>query len=150
MCVTEGDLLPNLLRAWRQVAANDGAPGVDADLQAFFDTVDHEKLLAALNVEIADGSMAKNQRLGEMIRAVNRYLRGWHWYFKGVWSKNPAPFAAFDRFARVRLRLAITGRLGSGWWRQRMPNRWLHRLGLIPLTEWRRRYQTGQLEAPSR
>ena len=27
MCATEGDLLPNLLRAWGQVAAHDGAPG---------------------------------------------------------------------------------------------------------------------------
>src|SRR5438094_7820339 len=32
---------------------------VDADLQAFFDTVDHEKLLAALNEEIADGSVLR-------------------------------------------------------------------------------------------
>lgn len=94
--------------------------------------------------------LAKNQRLGEMIRAVNRYLRGWHWYFKGVWSRWREPFEAFDRFVRVRLRLAITGRLGSGWWHYRIPNRLLHRLGLIPLSEWHRRYQTGQLAAPSR
>jgi len=32
---------------------------VDADLQAFFDTVDHERLLAALNEEIADGSVLR-------------------------------------------------------------------------------------------
>ena len=30
---------------------------VDADIQAFFDTVDHERLLAAVNKEIADGSV---------------------------------------------------------------------------------------------
>jgi RNA-directed DNA polymerase len=32
---------------------------VDADLEAFFDTVDHEKLLAALNEAIADGSVLR-------------------------------------------------------------------------------------------
>src|SRR6266702_2451059 len=33
--------------------------GVDADLQAFFDTVDHRKLIAALNEAIADGSVLR-------------------------------------------------------------------------------------------
>ncbi len=33
--------------------------GVDADREAFFDTVDHERLLAALNQEIADGSVLR-------------------------------------------------------------------------------------------
>ena len=32
---------------------------VDADLEAFFDTVDHEKLLAAVGEEIADGSVLR-------------------------------------------------------------------------------------------
>jgi RNA-directed DNA polymerase len=32
---------------------------VDADLAAFFDTVDHEKLLMALNEEVADGSVLR-------------------------------------------------------------------------------------------
>lgn len=32
---------------------------VDADLQSFFDTVDHERLLTALNAEVADGSVLK-------------------------------------------------------------------------------------------
>lgn len=32
---------------------------VDADLKAFFDTVDHERLLTALNTEVADGSVLK-------------------------------------------------------------------------------------------
>src|SRR5213593_4331202 len=32
---------------------------VDADLQSFFDTVDHERLLTALNEEVADGSVLK-------------------------------------------------------------------------------------------
>lgn len=99
---------------------------------------------------VTPARLAKNQRLGELIGPLNRYLRGWHWYFKPVWSDQPEPFAAFDRFVRVRLRLAITGRLGAGWWNQRLPNRLLHELGLIPLAQWHRQYQTGQLEAPSR
>ena len=33
--------------------------GVDADIASFFDTVDHEKLLTALNQEIADGSVLR-------------------------------------------------------------------------------------------
>src|SRR5207244_1838930 len=32
---------------------------VDADLQSFFDTVDHERLLRALNEAVADGSVLK-------------------------------------------------------------------------------------------
>lgn len=32
---------------------------VDADIQSFFDTVDHEKLLTAVNEEVADGSLLK-------------------------------------------------------------------------------------------
>jgi retron-type reverse transcriptase len=33
--------------------------GVDADIAAFFDTVDQERLLTALNAEIADGSVLR-------------------------------------------------------------------------------------------
>jgi RNA-directed DNA polymerase len=36
---------------------------VDADIQSFFDTVDHEKLLDAVNEEVADGSLLKLIRL---------------------------------------------------------------------------------------
>src|SRR5205814_2248518 len=36
---------------------------VDADLAAFFDTVDHEQLLAALNEEVADGSVLRLIRM---------------------------------------------------------------------------------------
>ena len=99
---------------------------------------------------VTPARLAQNQRLGAMIGPLNRYLRGWHWYFKPVWSDQPEPFAAFDRFVRVRLRLALTGRLGAGWWNHRLPNRLLHELGLIPLAEWHRQYQAGQLAAPSR
>ena len=94
--------------------------------------------------------LAKNLRLREMVKQVNRYLRGWHWYFKGVWRPYEGPFYYFDCFVRRRLRSAITGRIGSGWWHQRLPNTLLEELGLVPLNEWHRRYLTGQLVAPAR
>src|SRR5439155_1481215 len=149
---------------------------VDADLAACFDTVDHEKLLAALNEEIADGSiltfirrilkagvvqpetsqidpteigtpqggplsprLAKNQRLQEVLRRLNRYLRGWHWYFKAVWSPYETPFRNFDMFVRRRIRTAITGRTGIGWNRH-LPNALLREVGLISLDDWQRQY----------
>ena len=94
--------------------------------------------------------LARNPRLQEMLRQVNRYLRGWHWYFKGVWRPYEGPFYYQDCFVRRRLRTAITGRTGSGWWHQRLPNALLEELGLVPLNEWHRRYLTGQLAAPAR
>jgi RNA-directed DNA polymerase len=94
--------------------------------------------------------LAKNQRLRAIIRELNPFLRGWHWYFKGVWSPEAAPFERLDGFMRARVRAAITGRIGPGWWNQRIPNALLRSLGLIPLAEWHRQYQQGQLEAPVR
>jgi RNA-directed DNA polymerase len=94
--------------------------------------------------------LAKNQRLREILRELNAFLRGWHWYFKGVWSPDPEPFARLDQFLRARVRAAITGRIGPGWWNQRLPNALLRQLGLIPLAEWHRHFQTGQLATPAR
>jgi group II intron reverse transcriptase/maturase len=48
---------------------------VDADLEAFFDTVDHEKLIDAVAEEIADGSV---------LRLIRQILRS------GVWLPNAA------------------------------------------------------------
>jgi RNA-directed DNA polymerase len=94
--------------------------------------------------------LAKNQALRRMIASLNRFLRGWHWYFKAVWSPYDTPFRDFDGFVRARVRAAITGRVGSGWWNQRLPNALLRELGLIPLDEWHREYRSGQLAAPAR
>jgi len=95
--------------------------------------------------------LAKNQRLEETIRAVNRFLRGWHWYFKAVWSAYPqSPFRNFDSFVRQRVRSAITGRVGPGWWNRQIPNRLLRDLGLTSLDELQREYQAGQLAPPAR
>jgi RNA-directed DNA polymerase len=94
--------------------------------------------------------LAKNQRLRRMIADLNRFLRGWHWYFKAVWSPYRTPFRHLDGFVRQRVRTAITGRVGAGWWNQRLSNAVLRELGLIPLDEWHRQYQRGQLVAPAR
>jgi group II intron reverse transcriptase/maturase len=93
--------------------------------------------------------LAKNQRLEEMLRRLNRYLRGWHWYFKAVWSPYDTPFRNFDMFVRRRLRTAITGRAGIGWNRY-LPNALLREVGLTSLDDWQRQYRDGLLVAPVR
>lgn len=94
--------------------------------------------------------LAQNQRLQERVRATNRFLEGWHWYFKAVWSPYPDYFNRFDRFVRRRLRAAICGRVGNGWWNQRIPNTTLEALGLRSLMELQRSYQRGRLAHPAR
>jgi group II intron reverse transcriptase/maturase len=101
--------------------------------------------------KITPERLGKNQRLEEIIRDLNRYLRGWHWHFKAVWSKYPdTPFRNFDGYVRQRVRSAITGRVGAGWWNRRIPNAVLRELGLIPLDELQRKWQAGQLGTPAR
>jgi hypothetical protein len=95
--------------------------------------------------------LGSNEPLREMIRKVNRFLVGWHWYFKAVWSRYPqTPFRNRDSFVRQRIRTAITGRIGAGWWNRRLPNAVLRELGLIGLDELQREYQAGQLGPPAR
>jgi group II intron reverse transcriptase/maturase len=94
--------------------------------------------------------LAKHQSLRRLIADLNRFLRGWHWYFKAVWSPYATPFRDLDGYVRQRVRAAITGRVGAGWWNQRLSNAVLRELGLIPLDEWHRQYQSGQLVAPAR
>lgn len=95
--------------------------------------------------------LASNPQLEAMIREVNRFLVGWHWYFKAVWSRYPkTPFRNFDSFVRQRVRTAITGRIGAGWWNRRIPNAVLRELGLIGLDELQREYQADQLAPPAR
>ncbi len=78
--------------------------------------------------------LAQNQRLTEMIKSLNRFLAGWHGYFHAVWSPYPeTPFRNFDGFVRRRLRSALTGRHGKGWWNQRLPNALFRDLGLLSL-----------------
>lgn len=96
--------------------------------------------------------LAGNERIAQIIRSLNRFLRGWHWYFKRVRPKpgKGQPFDEFDYFVRRRVRMAITGRVGSGWWTVRINNRVLRSLGLLPLAELHDRYQQGLLGAPIR
>lgn len=99
--------------------------------------------------------LARNQRVAQIIRSLNAFLRGWHWYFKSIQPAVPrfaheGPFDGFDYFVRRRIRLAITGRVGSGWWTVRINNTVLRRLGLLPLAELDCQYRKGQLRAPNR
>ena len=59
--------------------------------------------------------LRRNKRVKELIRRVNQHLRGWHGYFRTVWSGN-TPFKTFDFFVRSRVRASLTGRVGAGWW----------------------------------
>ena len=94
--------------------------------------------------------LVRNQRVTEMIRQVNGYLRGWHWYFKSARSRFTPPFNSFDGFLRRRIRLAITGRVGNGWWNQLLPNTLLRQLGLRDLETLDKQYRAGQLTTPAR
>jgi RNA-directed DNA polymerase len=92
-----------------------------------------------------------NEPVKQMILSVNRHLLGWHGYFRGVWSRYPnSPFRNFDGFVRQRVRMAITGRVGSGWWNVRLNNRTLSALGLLSLDDLHREYLSGLNACPAR
>ena len=89
--------------------------------------------------------LRNNARVREMIAAVNRHLRGWHGYFRAVWSRHPeTPFGSFDSFVRRRLRTAITGRVGAGWWLVRLSNLVFRALGLVCLDDLHREYRQAR------
>ena len=94
--------------------------------------------------------LSRNKRLASMIKGLNGFLRGWHWYFKGIQGRYEAPFENFDKFARGRVRLAITGRCGSGWWNRLITNAMLRTLGLQCPSDLQTRYIQGQLASPAR
>jgi RNA-directed DNA polymerase len=95
--------------------------------------------------------LRKNERVQEVIASVNVHLRGWHAYFRTVWSRYPeTPFRDFDSFVRRRIRQAITGRVGNGWWNSRLPNQALKELGLVCLDDLQRRYASGPHTASAR
>jgi hypothetical protein len=78
--------------------------------------------------------LARNRRVGEMISRINRYLEGWHGYFKEVWAGD-SYFRSFDEYVRRRLRMAITGRVRLGWWNVWISPAVLRGLGLQSLVE---------------
>jgi len=96
------------------------------------------------------GRLAKNQRVGKIVHDLNLYLAGWHWYFKSAWCRYDPPFGSFDGFVRRRVRLAITGRVGNGWWNQLITNRLLSQLGLRSITELHSTYLSGHRLASAR
>jgi RNA-directed DNA polymerase len=92
-----------------------------------------------------------NERVGVIIERLNAFLGGWHWYFKMLWSAYPqTPFRDLDGYVRARLRHAITGRVGSGWWNVRLNNAVLAGLGLRSLDSLHQGYLRGQLATPAR
>ena len=95
--------------------------------------------------------LVKNQRVLDMIKRLNGFLRGWHWYFKSIVSRYDEPFESFDIFVRRRVRSAITGRsAGRGWWNQALPNAMLRKLGLQWPSALQTRYTQGRLASPAR
>ena len=94
--------------------------------------------------------LSRNQRLSEQIKRLNGFLRGWHWYFKSIRSRWKVPFESFDGFTRRRVRAAITGRCGSGWWNRLITNAMLRDLGLTCPSDLQDRYTQGLLFSPAR
>ena len=95
--------------------------------------------------------LANNQRVANMIKRLNGFLRGWHWYFKSIVSRYDEPYESFDIFVRRRVRAAITGRsAGSGWWNVALPNATLRKLGLQWPSELQTLYAQGRLASPAR
>ena len=76
-----------------------------------------------------------NPRIQAMVADLNRYLGGWHGYFKAVGGLSKYPFRGFDEFVRRRVRSAITGRTGNGWWTARITKAWLCQLKLLRLDD---------------
>jgi RNA-directed DNA polymerase len=77
--------------------------------------------------------LRKNRRVVAMIAELNRYLLGWHGYFRCAQVTWKDYFNDFDRFVRRRLRCVISGRYAKGRWQQLVPNETLDALGLICL-----------------
>jgi RNA-directed DNA polymerase len=95
--------------------------------------------------------LRKNKRVTDLICQVNRYLRGWHGYFRTLWPLYPDnPLGSFDVFVRRRIRSSITGRTGSGWWNAEIPNRAFAQLGLVSLNDLQEKWATRSLTTPAR
>jgi group II intron reverse transcriptase/maturase len=95
--------------------------------------------------------LKKNKRVGARIGSLNRHLVGWHGYFRQVWSRYPqTPFRNFDGYVRQRVRTAITGRVGPGWWNARLSKQVLSSLGLLSLDDLQRKYRKDHGLVPAR
>ena len=89
--------------------------------------------------------LRKNQRVQQMLKRVNLFLRGWHWYFKAMRSRHKSCLQDFDRFTRRRIRTAITGRTGSGWWHVKLDNATLAEIGYVGVEALDAQNRAGQL-----
>ena len=79
--------------------------------------------------------LSKNQRLQRIIADVNRFLRGWYGYFRVAWLPPSTAFRTQDQIVRRRLRQALTGRVGNGWWNPVLSNHLFDHLGLVSLRQ---------------
>ena len=77
--------------------------------------------------------LAKNRRLGRILSDVNGYLVNWYGYFYRAWLPDSTAFQSQDKIVRRRLRQALTGRVGNGWWNEVLTNALFEELGLISL-----------------
>jgi len=76
----------------------------------------------------------RNQRILGMTENVNRYLRDWHGYFRGVRTDWQGYWRDYDGYIRQRLRNAISGRYAKGHWQRLLSNELFRELGLTTLT----------------
>lgn len=94
--------------------------------------------------------LRKNKRVKELIVSVNSFLRGWYWYFKSIDGLYERQFLTYDGFVRRRLRSAIVGRVGNGWWTFHMTNVFMRNIGYVGLEDLDSAYRDGLLTAPAR
>jgi RNA-directed DNA polymerase len=94
--------------------------------------------------------LRNNKRVQAILASVNAFLRGWHWYFKAMRGRYERPFETFDGFTRRRIRSAIVGRVGSGWWNSQLNNTFMRDIGYTGVEDLDKRYRIGQLAAPVR
>jgi RNA-directed DNA polymerase len=94
--------------------------------------------------------LRRNKRVSEMLRSVNAYLRGWHWYFKAMRSRYDPPFETFDGYTRGRIRSAIVGRVGNGWWTVHLDNAFMRQIGYTGVEDLDAQYRAGLLDSPAR
>ena len=93
--------------------------------------------------------LKKSQRVQRMIADVNRFLQGWHGYFRGARTTFCDYLTGFDGFVRRRLRCAISGRFAKGRWNQILSNDVFDEIGLLSLAQQQRLCEPGPLTPPT-
>lgn len=93
--------------------------------------------------------LKQNARVQRMIAEVNRFLRGWHGYFRSARTTYRDYLNDFDRFVRQRLRHAISGRYAKGRWNQILSIAAFDAIGLQCLAKQQRLSELGPLAPPT-